>query len=214
VRVWAVNQRLTGRRKPPLFWGVLASQSGAGPRRILFAACPYSACGCAFPDQIATCGFLAGRARRHRSSRSGVRHRGLRQAGEEGCVRPPAHHHGDDAHDHHHDAGQAQGRQLHGALLRQTRRPAHATSRRSVRCTRRSSWPGSLAGNALLEFPATIWATTSICSTTAPPSSGSTSRPAEQIWKRHMGTCKGCGLSASSPALDVAHRSSSSRSCH
>jgi outer membrane protein assembly factor BamB len=61
-------------------------------------------------------------------------------------------------------------------------------------------------GNALLEFPATIWGNSLYFLDDGATVKRVNIRTGKQIWARHMGTCTGCGLSASSPALDVAHK--------
>jgi outer membrane protein assembly factor BamB len=61
-------------------------------------------------------------------------------------------------------------------------------------------------GNALLEFPATIWGNNLYLMDDGATVKRVNIRTGKQIWKRHMGTCTGCGLSASTPSLDVAHK--------
>jgi outer membrane protein assembly factor BamB len=61
-------------------------------------------------------------------------------------------------------------------------------------------------GNALLEFPATIWGNNLYLLDDGATLKRVNIRTGKQIWERHMGTCHGCGLSASTPSLDVAHK--------
>jgi outer membrane protein assembly factor BamB len=61
-------------------------------------------------------------------------------------------------------------------------------------------------GNALLEFPATIWGNNLYLLDDGATLKRVNIKTGKQIWERHMGTCHGCGLSASSPSLDVAHK--------
>jgi outer membrane protein assembly factor BamB len=61
-------------------------------------------------------------------------------------------------------------------------------------------------GNALLEFPATIWGNNLYLLDDGATVKRVNIKTGKQIWKRHMGTCKGCGLSASTPSLDVKHK--------
>ena len=63
-----------------------------------------------------------------------------------------------------------------------------------------------LGGNALLEFPATIWGNNLYLMDDGATLKRVNITTGKQIWERHMGTCTGCGLSASSPSLDVAHK--------
>jgi outer membrane protein assembly factor BamB len=57
-------------------------------------------------------------------------------------------------------------------------------------------------GNALLEFPATIWGNNLFFIDDGATVKRVNIKTGKKIWERHMGTCTGCGLSASSPALD------------
>ncbi len=57
-------------------------------------------------------------------------------------------------------------------------------------------------GNALLEFPATIWGNNLFFLDDGATAKRVNIKTGKLIWERHMGTCKGCGLSASTPALD------------
>jgi outer membrane protein assembly factor BamB len=61
-------------------------------------------------------------------------------------------------------------------------------------------------GNALLEFPATIWGNNLYMLDDGATLKRVNIKTGKRIWQRHMGTCTGCGLSASSPSLDVAHK--------
>ncbi|MGH2836533.1 MAG: PQQ-binding-like beta-propeller repeat protein, partial [Solirubrobacteraceae bacterium] len=61
-------------------------------------------------------------------------------------------------------------------------------------------------GNALLEFPATIWGNNLYLMDDGATLKRVNITTGKQIWERHMGTCHGCGLSASSPSLDVARK--------
>ena len=61
-------------------------------------------------------------------------------------------------------------------------------------------------GNALLEFPATIWGNNIYLLDDGATVKRINIKTGKQIWERHMGTCKGCGLSASTPSLDVPHK--------
>ena len=61
-------------------------------------------------------------------------------------------------------------------------------------------------GNALLEFPATIWGNNLYLMDDGATVKRVNIATGKQIWERHMGTCTGCGLSASTPSLDVAHK--------
>jgi outer membrane protein assembly factor BamB len=85
-----------------------------------------------------------------------------------------------------------------------------ATRTRDFTAIRSLNPPFKLAwkfgGNALLEFPATIWGNNLYLLDDGATVKRVNITTGKQIWKRHMGTCKGCGLSASSPALDVAHK--------
>jgi outer membrane protein assembly factor BamB len=64
----------------------------------------------------------------------------------------------------------------------------------------------SFGGNALLEFPATIWGNNLYFLDDGATLKRVNIKTGKRIWQRHMGTCTGCGLSASSPSLDVAHK--------
>jgi len=64
----------------------------------------------------------------------------------------------------------------------------------------------TLGGNALLEFPATIWGNNLYLMDDGATVKRINISTGKVIWKRHMGTCRGCGLSASTPSLDVAHK--------
>ena len=57
-------------------------------------------------------------------------------------------------------------------------------------------------GNALLEFPATISGNSLYFLDDGATVKRVNITTGKLIWERHMGTCTGCGLSASSPALD------------
>ena len=57
-------------------------------------------------------------------------------------------------------------------------------------------------GNALLEFPATIWGNNLFFLDDGATLKRVNIKTGKLIWERHMGTCAGCGLSASSPGLD------------
>lgn len=57
-------------------------------------------------------------------------------------------------------------------------------------------------GNALLEFPATIYGNSLYFLDDGATAKRVNITTGKLIWERHMGTCTGCGLSASSPALD------------
>ena len=57
-------------------------------------------------------------------------------------------------------------------------------------------------GNALLEFPATIWGNNLFYLDDSATLKRVNMTTGKFIWLRHMGTCTGCGLSAASPALD------------
>ncbi len=57
-------------------------------------------------------------------------------------------------------------------------------------------------GNALLEFPATISGSSLYFLDDGATAKRVNITTGKLIWERHMGTCTGCGLSASSPALD------------
>jgi outer membrane protein assembly factor BamB len=61
-------------------------------------------------------------------------------------------------------------------------------------------------GNALLEFPATIWGNNLYLMDDGATVKRVNMSTGKQIWERHMGSCHGCGLSASTPSLDVAHK--------
>jgi outer membrane protein assembly factor BamB len=61
-------------------------------------------------------------------------------------------------------------------------------------------------GNALLEFPATIWGNNLYVLDDGATLKRINITTGKKIWERHMGTCSGCGLSASTPSLDVAHK--------
>jgi outer membrane protein assembly factor BamB len=61
-------------------------------------------------------------------------------------------------------------------------------------------------GNALLEFPATIWGNNLYLLDDGATLKRVNIKTGKRIWQRHMGTCSGCGLSASSPSLDVARK--------
>ncbi|MGH2861050.1 MAG: PQQ-binding-like beta-propeller repeat protein, partial [Solirubrobacteraceae bacterium] len=61
-------------------------------------------------------------------------------------------------------------------------------------------------GNALLEFPATIWGNNLYLMDDGATVKRVNITTGRQIWERHMGTCHGCGLSASTPSLDVKHK--------
>jgi outer membrane protein assembly factor BamB len=78
------------------------------------------------------------------------------------------------------------------------------TAIRSLHPPFKLAW--KFGGNALLEFPATIWANNLYLLDDGATVKRINIKTGKQIWKRHMGSCKGCGLSASSPALDVAHK--------
>ncbi len=78
------------------------------------------------------------------------------------------------------------------------------TAIRSLHPPFKLAW--KFGGNALLEFPATIWGNNLYLLDDGATVKRINIATGKQIWKRHMGTCKGCGLSASSPALDVAHK--------
>lgn len=78
------------------------------------------------------------------------------------------------------------------------------TATRSLHPPFKLAW--KFGGNALLEFPATIWGNNLYLLDDGATVKRINITTGKQIWKRHMGTCKGCGLSASSPALDVAHK--------
>lgn len=78
------------------------------------------------------------------------------------------------------------------------------TAIRSLHPPFKLAW--KFGGNALLEFPATIWGNNLYLLDDGATVKRVNITTGKQIWKRHMGTCKGCGLSASSPALDVAHK--------
>jgi len=78
------------------------------------------------------------------------------------------------------------------------------TAIRSLHAPFKLAW--KFGGNALLEFPATIWGNNLYLLDDGATVKRINIKTGKQIWKRHMGTCKGCGLSASSPALDVAHK--------
>ena len=78
------------------------------------------------------------------------------------------------------------------------------TAIRSLHPPFKLAW--KFGGNALLEFPATIWGNNLYLLDDGATVKRINITTGKQIWKRHMGTCKGCGLSASSPALDVAHK--------
>jgi outer membrane protein assembly factor BamB len=64
----------------------------------------------------------------------------------------------------------------------------------------------SFGGNALLEFPGTIWGNNLYVLDDSAALKRINIATGKQIWKRHMGTCHGCGLSASTPSLDVARK--------
>ncbi|HWD70560.1 MAG TPA: PQQ-binding-like beta-propeller repeat protein [Solirubrobacteraceae bacterium] len=64
----------------------------------------------------------------------------------------------------------------------------------------------TFGGNALLEFPATIWGDNLYLLDDSAALKRIKISNGKQIWKRHMGTCRGCGLSASTPSLDVARK--------
>jgi outer membrane protein assembly factor BamB len=57
-------------------------------------------------------------------------------------------------------------------------------------------------GNALLEFPATISGGSLYFVDDGATVKRVNISTGKRIWERHLGTCTGCGLSASSPALD------------
>ena len=78
------------------------------------------------------------------------------------------------------------------------------TAIRSLHPPFKLAW--KFGGNALLEFPATIWGNNLYLLDDGATVKRVNITTGKQIWKRHMGTCKGCGLSASTPALDVAHK--------
>jgi outer membrane protein assembly factor BamB len=61
-------------------------------------------------------------------------------------------------------------------------------------------------GNALLEFPATIWGNNLYMLDDGATLKRVNITTGKQIWERHMGTCSGCGLSASTPSLDVSRK--------
>jgi outer membrane protein assembly factor BamB len=61
----------------------------------------------------------------------------------------------------------------------------------------------SFGGNALLEFPATIWGNNLYLLDDGATVKRVNITTGRQIWARHMGGCRGCGLSASTPSLDV-----------
>jgi outer membrane protein assembly factor BamB len=61
----------------------------------------------------------------------------------------------------------------------------------------------SFGGNALLEFPPTIWGNNLYLLDDGATVKRVNITTGRQIWARHMGGCKGCGLSASTPSLDV-----------
>jgi outer membrane protein assembly factor BamB len=86
----------------------------------------------------------------------------------------------------------------------------HQTRDRQFTAVRSLHPPFKLAwkfgGNALLEFPATIWGNNLYLLDDGATVKRVNITTGRKIWERHMGTCKGCGLSASSPALDVAHK--------
>jgi len=64
----------------------------------------------------------------------------------------------------------------------------------------RVAW--SFGGNALLEFPATVWGNNLFFLDDGATAKRVNIRTGRLIWERHLGACSGCGLSASSPALD------------
>ncbi|MDE3132036.1 MAG: PQQ-like beta-propeller repeat protein [Acidobacteriota bacterium] len=78
------------------------------------------------------------------------------------------------------------------------------TAIRSLHPPFKLAW--KFGGNALLEFPATIWGNNLYLMDDGATVKRVNIKTGKQIWERHMGTCKGCGLSASSPSLDVAHK--------
>jgi outer membrane protein assembly factor BamB len=86
----------------------------------------------------------------------------------------------------------------------QATRTRDFTAIRSLHPPFKLAW--KFGGNALLEFPATIWGNNLYLLDDGATVKRINITTGKQIWKRHMGTCKGCGLSASSPALDVAHK--------
>ncbi len=61
-------------------------------------------------------------------------------------------------------------------------------------------------GNALLEFPATIWGNNLYLLDDGATVKRVNITSGKQIWERHLGTCQGCGLSASTPSLDIRHK--------
>ena len=63
-----------------------------------------------------------------------------------------------------------------------------------------------LGGNALLEFPVSIWGNNLYYMDDGATVKRVNATSGKLLWERHMGTCHGCGLSASTPALDVAHK--------
>lgn len=78
------------------------------------------------------------------------------------------------------------------------------TAVRSLHPPFKPAW--RFGGNALLEFPATIWGNNLYFIDDSATVKRVNITTGKRIWERHMGTCKGCGLSASSPALDVPHK--------
>jgi outer membrane protein assembly factor BamB len=68
----------------------------------------------------------------------------------------------------------------------------------------RLAW--KFGGNALLEFPVTIWGNNLYLLDDGATLKRVNIRTGRQIWARHLGVCSGCGLSASTPSLDVRHR--------
>ena len=68
----------------------------------------------------------------------------------------------------------------------------------------RLAW--KLGRNALLEFPPVIWRNNLYYMDDGATVKRVNIRTGQLIWEKHMGSCHGCGLSASTPALDVRHR--------
>ncbi len=68
----------------------------------------------------------------------------------------------------------------------------------------RLAW--KLGRNALLEFPPVIWSGNLYYMDDGATVKRVNIRTGRLIWERHMGSCHGCGLSASTPALDVRHK--------
>ncbi len=63
-----------------------------------------------------------------------------------------------------------------------------------------------LGGNALLEFPLSIWGNNGYYVDDGATVKRINLHTGRLIWEKHLGSCHGCGLSASTPALDVKHK--------